>query len=1509
MFRKLTIRGRLLNPLYCRNASAQWIRSPKYLFVRHHSSALALQEIPQPPDTSDWLFQIPPDSSLPSELEVPLPPTAVFLNNTIDWEVVDKILEKHPILAKAINLGQSRYRDAFFLASLWDISHLVQHKAPCTFEYESKYIKATNGHKNLVKCNLTCNLPGVPPLKTSATSTKTARATNAAILQLLLVLEEKQLLDVLLSFVTPKCILKDAKKGLKNINVQPTETAPVMTMASSGIISTLPAPLAAQQKLATEPTPVEKPQEEITHSSHVTREVFNYAARYLYVPRYTVTVQMGSKGKFSSNFTRSEKLRSPKRVFTVEISLPEHGIHATATGDSLGLVEAKACVNFKKQAEKYHIANAVPSDSFEGPIFLSTGNARNFMDFYNDHNAKIAIKVIREGGFWTGQASARESKTTARELIGQINKRNSVDGLETLTFLVAAVTIVKQRPELLLHYMENLDSRSGKYVGKAHPMELEVHQSSQHLMQRTVETTSKLGLSTPLTDEPVGYDVSLFPRPLETPFLYHGKKTQQRSHDLLKWYRGGMAGQRRVTLLPLKKHSSEVLSLVESNQYSIIVGKTGSGKTTQLPQIILDDYIRKGYGGTCRIICTQPRRIAATSVAQRVAEERGQELCDQVGYKIGYNAKLPKVRGSITYCTTGIVLQQLIHCPDDLLDNISHLIIDEVHERDINIDFLLTIVRKLIKERIESGKRAPKVCFMSATMDAEMFQEYFASTEATGGEVSCPILHVEGRAFPVERHYLENIMDNFKETYPEDHAIWGLLNSTMIQSYLKSEENDKKSNLPVGVEGEKVDSVIRWDSHGDDPDSLQNQMKMDLVEGQIPVDLAVVVIAHIADTTEDGAILLFLPGIRSINIVETVLRTQNILDVDFNNEDKFKIFKLHSSTSDENQEVFKPVPQGCRKIILATNVAETSITVDDIQYVVDTGKHKEDNFHQMLRIWSLPCKWVSKSSVKQRSGRAGRVKNGSYYALFSKHRYDSLRTVSRPGMRRVDLQSTCLAIKVLGYQEPIQDFLDGAPEPPSPQAIQSSVESLKTLGALTDTETITPLGRLLGMLPLRPALGKMIILGIIFRCLDSMIILGALDGILLQVRPLGMEEESDSAMRGFAKASKSDHIAMLNAFRALRNLEEVDGPEVMRSFAHQKFLSVSNYEKVKQAMGLIQQALQRNGLIQSSQTAVADGSGVKYGGALLNENSDQDGLIRALLVQGLYPHIGTWDNHKSRYQIVTNEKLHVSIHPSSINNPKQRPSLNIEGIKSSSKGNARLLSFSTLALISENNLVMHRTTAVTPFMASLFSGTLNQSDVNVDRLEVDKWLPFDVRSTEEQRGAEGAAARTIVQFNKALRQLEEAAFRDLAKGVYVVDNEMSHVLGNALRKLLLTEQDVERAAEEYEFDLGMSLHKFWTPPEALSKEIPLEQPLDEETPYDEDSHESFIELVKSALEAPITTRSHSNATLSSSQARSYFPTGKWKRSTKEKDRKESRYPADLYRQATTNHTYKYRPKN
>ncbi|KAK6599866.1 helicase associated domain-containing protein [Botrytis cinerea] len=1184
------------------------------------------------PTTSNWLFEIPPESTSPSKLGVPLPPIAVFSKDTIDWKAVEKIFIKRPKLAKSlIGHGDTGFSTVAFLASL---NAAILCKAHCVFEYESHSYFATDGQRLLTKCSLNFNPPDESPLNTWL-------ARGVALLQILPILEEKQLLDDLLSLISPKWVSETEQEKPVH-DVQSTQTQPIMPIAPTETKSIPDASLKPKEEPPVEPNSKLTKKPKVLTPNHVaTREVFNYAAKYLHVPEYTLTYQKVSKKELSNNPATSKKPTTPKTSFTVTISLPEHSIYATATSFDLPLTEATACAEFKMETEKHHIANNIPSHSLEGPILLTTANVRNFMDFYNDYNDKVVIRIDRKGDLFKSQAFIRNSNTAALETLGPILERSSSRDLETLTLLVAAVTIVKQKPQLLLDYLRSLDGRIGKYVGKALSMELELHQSSLSLMQRTVETTTKLNSSTLRTDE----------------FMDHG-----------------------------------------------------------------------------------------------------------------------------------IILQQLIHHPDAILDNTSHLIIDEVHERDLDIDFLLTMVKKLVKERIETGKPTPKVCLMSATADAEMLQEYFAFKDGIR-EITCPVLHVEGRAFPVEKYYLENILDTFRETYPTGHPIWDLLDSNKNKVYLKSEERVKKTDLIMNIENEQPKSVIKWDSHEDDPDSLQNQIVMDTLEGQLPIDLAAIMIAHIASTTENGAILVFLPGIRGINIIENNLKAQCVFDTNFNDENKFKILKLHSSTADKHQEAFKPVSPGCRKIILATNVAETSITIDDIQYVVDTGKHKEENFHQMLRIWSLPSKWISKSSVKQRSGRAGRVQNGSYYGLFSKRRYDSLRKTPRSGMSRVDLQSTCLAVKILGYNESIQDFLASAPEPPSPKAIQSSIEDLQTLGALTSTEKINPLGRLIGILPLRPPLGKIVILGILFRCLDSMIILAALDNIILQVRPLEMEDESDAAMRGFARTSKSDHVAVLNAFRALRHLEEVDGREVMTSFAYQKFLSVASYDIVKRNITLIQQALRRNISVLNQETQGVAELGQKFGGEILNENSDQDELIRALLVQGLYPHIGAWNNYETKYQIVANEKVFVDV-------------------------------------------------------------------------EVDKWLRFNVRSIDKLRGAEGVAGQTLIHFNKALRQLENYFFHKLANGEYVVDDKLSRDFAKALKGMLITEQDINRVVEEDELDLAMDLRKFWNrskspldeiPPKETKESVPKFSLL-EELEHDEDSYGSFLELVESALEGPVTTK-------------------------------------------------------
>ncbi len=436
------------------------------------------------------------------------------------------------------------------------------------------------------------------------------------------------------------------------------------------------------------------------------------------------------------------------------------------------------------------------------------------------------------------------------------------------------------------------------------------------------------------------------------------------------------------------------------------------------------------------------------------------------------DSKLPRQAGSITYCTTGVLLRRLQRDPEDVFENYSHLIIDEVHERDITVDLLLAVLKREIEERLVGGKVVPRVVLMSATIDAGLFARYFQRTLPGRETIHCPTLSVPGRLFPVTERHLEDIWESLQRDYP------GQLNfiesDSVIAEYIEHERQIartqslmtrtsrlEKSADRTGRDLTIVDDLQKGNRTSDSPDASIGEH----LEAHVPVALAAAVIAHLARTTHEGAILTFLPGLEEILKLERCLRNDKPLAVDFQTPTKFKIFLLHSSISGADQsEVFGSVPEGCRKIILATNIAETSVTIPDVRYVVDTGKLREKQYDQVRRITKLQCTWISKSNSTQRAGRAGRVQDGNYYALFSKARFETMKATGLPEMLRSDLQEVCLHIKAQSLKAPIAEFLAGAIEPPPPQAVAYAVESLQKLEALTDTEELTPLGRLLASL-------------------------------------------------------------------------------------------------------------------------------------------------------------------------------------------------------------------------------------------------------------------------------------------------------------------------------------------------------------------------------------------------------------------------------------------------------------
>ncbi|KAM3075138.1 hypothetical protein ACMFMG_007405 [Clarireedia jacksonii] len=1083
------------------------------------------------------------------------------------------------------------------------------------------------------------------------------------------------------------------------------------------------------------------------------------------------------------------------RKYRVEINLHDHNLKIVATGHDPRAVESSAFVAFKKQAQMRGILDKAPVlSSSQHPVVLSTLVAINFMDFYKDHynpKLRLAMETYHDKIY---QARFLFAPDISDEPFRKMGARN----LECLISLATAVRLVKKRPELWDEYIAKLEPLSHRYVAKADPVALDITQSSLILMRRAIEAAQDADLASPLrlgqgTEERIPRSMRSLPPEV----------VDKRSKELLRWYNERLhPGPGQTQDLPIIDYKAKVLETVENNQYSFIVGQTGSGKTTQVPQILLDHYIESGRGGNCRIICTQPRRIAATSVAKRVAKERGQEVGDQVGFHVALDKELPRSGGSILYCTTGILLNQLIFSPDALFDSITHILIDEVHERDMVIDFVLITLRKAIRKRIDAGKKAPKVSFMSATMNAEEFESYFTIKDEAGGETRFPTLHVPGRTFPIKKLYLEEIVKKLTDSYTEKQL--SLLHSGESTKYLSSERKFSKypkSSVDSSSKQDRMAASSNIASVNDEFDPTNGQLMIDPDEAQVPMDLVSLVIAHIAKTTEEGSILVFLPGLYEIHAISEALKEKRILGVDFNDESKYKIFALHSSLAEDQKNVFEPSPQGCRKIVLATNIAETSVTIPDIQHVIDTGKHREKNYDQITRVSSLPYKWISKSSSKQRAGRAGRVQNGNYYALFTTARHESLRSVPLPEILRTDLQSTCLSVKLQGHEDKIQDFLASALEPPAPQAVEASLQSLKDLGALTPEETITPLGKILGSLPLHPALGKMIVLGIIFRCLDPMIILGAAGTRKYLFRhPIDMMEQADDSKRGFTKRSNSDHLAVLKAFNALRTLlpAEESGPtRLLREFALEKFLSLTAFRAINDSAKQIEEALIEHGMILHTGSVDMPQAARQYGGSIWNQNSEDMELVKAVLLSGLYPNVARKLPRGSRYQHPASGKSTLTYHPSSMNNPKNMP------WASGQEYTPELVAFSELRLTSANELTMRDTTEITAFMAAFFGGTASRDPAKPAQIVIDKWLPLRVVTQNDTN--DEAAVQTVLDFHKTVRMMKEYAFNNFSLGEDPAENEIFELLVRVLKVLLNKQQDLNRYTQRYEFEFMRAL--------------------------------------------------------------------------------------------------------
>ncbi len=903
---------------------------------------------------------------------------------------------------------------------------------------------------------------------------------------------------------------------------------------------------------------------------------------------------------------------------------------------------------------------------------------------------------------------------------------------ETVTFLAGAVKLTNRDPKLLSRFVDTYKTDPHRSAQELLTRQLSLSPDILRRLQESITHANASGLQQlrlppPASDRDDFDNNTIFRKP------WSEADARDRSLLLSIGYRRYLQRQETQEVqtarakLPVNRYRKQILDLVAQGTYCIIVSKTGSGKTTQIPQILLEQASEEGCGGYCRIVCTQPRRIAATSVAQRVAEERCEELGESVGYHVRGDAIHACPGGSITFCTTGLFLQQLKSGVDHIFDITSHIIVDEVHERDVLIDFLLVVLKTSITTRKQAGKRIPRVILMSATIDTNLFADYFKQENSDGVLVPCPAISIPGRLFPVRHQDLNDIVQSFK-LYPTKELSEFLEEST-TRKYLRLERS-----LPAPPETTRH---LNWQRLTTPKKDQIFEEDYDAQSALVPVHLIALTIAHVAKTTGEGSILVFLPGKQEIEKVR-ILLLQHPLGVEFINVARFKITMLHSDTPHEEQsDVFVRLPLGCRRIILATNIAETSLTISDVQHVIDSGKHREKQYGHTRGIDGLLCTWASQNNCKQRAGRAGRVCSGAYYALFTKERFNLLRPTQLPGIRRTDLQTVCLAAKAHGPQMSIKDFLGSSIEPPSAVAIDAAITRLVSLGALSQNsqEELTPLGHVLSIFPIKPCLAKMVIMGAIFRCLDSMVVLAAIaDSRPIFIRPLNKKDEAMATEEKFMCGTNSEHIAKLHAFKRWQQCKE-DGWEFAKGWAYDNYLNMKAVIDVERSCNAIHQNLIDSGIIPKYSISHRPGFGPQYGDFGLNENSHNLWLVRALLLSSLSPNLAI--HLEGRNFRTANENSLIMSYGSLFSETK-----------SVVECRDTIFVASSLAKSDSNDLMLREVTEVTPLITALFGGPFTYTTKsNTTHFEIASWLRLKIRSMDREAAE---AVLTLVQFREAL---------------------------------------------------------------------------------------------------------------------------------------------------------------
>ncbi|KAM0850874.1 hypothetical protein ACQ4PT_052768 [Festuca glaucescens] len=514
--------------------------------------------------------------------------------------------------------------------------------------------------------------------------------------------------------------------------------------------------------------------------------------------------------------------------------------------------------------------------------------------------------------------------------------------------------------------------------------------------------------------------------------------------------RSSLSLQEQRQSLPIYRLKNELIEAVHRNLVLVVIGETGSGKSTQVTQYLAE----AGYTAGGKIACTQPRRVAAESVAKRVAEESGCRLGEEVGYCIRFDDRTGPDT-VIKYMTDGMLLREIM--VDRNLSGYSVIMLDEAHERTIYTDILFGLLKKLIRRRDDL-----KLIVTSATLDAEKFSGYF---------FDCNIFTIPGRTFPVEILYAKQPQSDY------------------------------------------MDSALRT-------------------------------VLEIHMSEPEGDILLFLTGQEEIDHACSYLHEK--MQVLGKDAPDLLIYAAYGALPSEMQsKIFEPTPPGKRKVVVATNIAEASITIDGIYYVVDPGFAKVNVYNPKRGLDSLVITPISQASAKQRAGRAGRTGPGKCYRLYTESAYrNEMPPTSIPEIQRINLGWTVLNMKAMGINElGAFDFMD----PPAPQALISAMEQLYSLGALDEEGLLTKLGKKMAEFPQEPPLSKMLLASVDLGCSDEIVtIIAMIQTGNVFYRPREKQTQADRKRGNFFQP-EGDHITLLTVYQAWK-AKQFSGPWCVENF-------------------------------------------------------------------------------------------------------------------------------------------------------------------------------------------------------------------------------------------------------------------------------------------------------------------------------------------------------------------------